>query len=163
MEKLRKEIEALQPGLEVKRPTDFVEHVPQVRIGRAVAWLTSAIALFIGAIGMLNTMVMSVFERTKEIGTLRAIGWRKSRVIRMVLGESLILSIAGAVLGSAGGAALAKFLSHLPNTAGVTQGDVGSSVFIEGFLVALIVGLLGAIYPALWSANLLPTEARMRR
>jgi putative ABC transport system permease protein len=162
LEKLRKEIEALQPGLEVKRPTDFVENVPQVRISRAVAWLTSAIALFIGAIGMLNTMVMSVFERTKEIGTLRAIGWRKSRVVRMVLGESLILSIAGAILGSAAGAGLAKFLSHMPNTAGVTQGDVQLSVFVQGFLVALIVGFLGAIYPALWSANLLPTEALRR-
>ena len=100
---LRHAVEALQPGLEVRRSTDFVEHVPQVRISRAVAWLTSAIALFIGAIGMLNTMVMSVFERTKEIGTLRAIGWRKSRIMRMVIGESLLLSIAGAALGSAGG------------------------------------------------------------
>ncbi len=162
MEELRKRVEALQPGLEVRRSTDFVQHVPQVRISRAVAWLTSAIALFIGAIGMLNTMVMSVFERTKEIGTLRAIGWRKSRIVRMVIGESLLLSIAGAALGSAGGAGLAKFLSQMPNTAGVTQGTVEPSVFLEGLLVALVVGLLGAVYPALWSANLLPTEALRR-
>ncbi len=162
MENLRTRIEALQPGLEVKRSSDFVEHVPQVRISRAVAWLTSAIALFIGAIGMLNTMVMSVFERTKEIGTLRAIGWRKSRIVRMVIGESLLLSIAGAALEAPAAQALAKFLSHMPNTAGVTQGTVEPSVFVEGLLVALIVGLLGSVYPALWSANLMPTEALRR-
>ncbi len=98
-------IKALQPGIQVKRSTDFVKNVNQIRVSHAVAWMTSAIALFIGAIGMLNTMVMSVFERTKEIGTLRAIGWRKSRIVRMVLGESLVLSVVGAIVGSAAGTA----------------------------------------------------------
>ena len=50
--------------------------------------MTSAIALVIGAVGMLNTMIMSVLERTQEIGILRAIGWRKIRIMRMILMES---------------------------------------------------------------------------
>jgi putative ABC transport system permease protein len=118
--------------------------------------------LFIGAIGMLNTMVMSVFERTREIGTLRAIGWKKSRVARMVIGESLLLSIGGAVAGSLAGIALTKFLATLKN-ASFMSGEIPPAVIAQGCIVAVLVGLAGAIYPALWSANLLPTEALRRK
>src|SRR5262249_1083275 len=71
-----------------------------IRIAHGMAWLTSVIAVIIGAVGMLNTMIMSVFERVKEIGILRAIGWKRGRVLRMILGEALALSMAGAVLGT---------------------------------------------------------------
>jgi putative ABC transport system permease protein len=162
MDELRQRIEALQPNIKATPSAEFVKNVTQIRVARAVAWLISAIAVFIGGIGMLNTMIMSVFERTKEIGTLRAIGWKKARIVRMVIGESLILSVVGAALGSIAGAALAKVVGLLPAAAAVTQGNVAFPVFIQGFAVALVVGLVGAIYPALWSANLLPTEALRR-
>ncbi len=147
------------PALEVKPAMDFVKSVREIRLSQGVAWVTSAIAIIIGAIGMLNTMIMSVFERTKEIGTLRAIGWKRSRIVRMVVGESVILSIAGAFVGSLCGVLLVKFLSTLPNASGIARGYVSPAVIAQGFLVAIFVGILGAIYPALWSANLLPTEA----
>jgi putative ABC transport system permease protein len=156
---LAKRVEALGPDIEATPALEFVQSVSQIKMASAVAWVTSAIAVIIGAIGMLNTMIMSVFERTKEIGTLRAIGWKKSRIIRMELGESLVLSLVGAFVGSACGIALVKFLSKLPNAAGVVEGRVAPAVIAQGFAVAIIVGLAGAIYPALWSANLLPTEA----
>ena len=82
---------------------------------------------------MLNTMIMSVFERTKEIGTLRAIGWKRRRVVQMVLGESVMLSIGGAILGSVVGVLLVKFLSHLPNTAGVITGKIDPPVCCKDF------------------------------
>src|SRR5262249_50302352 len=112
---------------------------------------------------MLNTMIMSVFERTKEIGTLRAIGWRRSRIMGMVIGESVLLSVGGAVLGCAAGVLMAKLLTNLPVASGLVGGKVGTPLLIQGFIVALLVGVAGAIYPALWSANLLPTEALRRR
>ncbi|HEY2759445.1 MAG TPA: FtsX-like permease family protein [Pirellulales bacterium] len=164
LQALCRRIEAIQPGLlEAKTANDFVTNMQQIRIARGVAWLTSAIALIIGAIGMLNTMIMSVFERTKEIGTLRAIGWKRRRVVGMVLGESVMLSIGGAVLGSVVGVLLLKFLSHMPNTAGVVTGKIDPPVIAQGFLVAIVVGFCGSIYPAVWSANLLPTEALRRK
>jgi putative ABC transport system permease protein len=167
LEQIRKSIEALGAGTEnqvvAKAPADFVNSIDEIRTARAVAWITSAIALFIGAIGMLNTMVMSVFERTKEIGTLRAIGWKKSRIARMVISESILLSLGGAVVGSLAGIALTKFLSTLPNGAGFMSGNIPPPVIAQGFAVAMLVGLFGAIYPALWSANLLPTEALRRK
>ena len=57
----------------------------ELKVAKAMAWVTSLIALLIGTFGIMNTMVMSIHERTKEIGTLRAVGWRKGRVIRMIL------------------------------------------------------------------------------
>src|SRR5262249_33557559 len=135
-------------GLKVTRSKEFVANVQQIKMSSAVAWITSAIALIIGAIGMLNTMIMSVFERTKEIGTLRAIGWRRSRIVNMVLGESVLLSLGGAILGSAAGFALVQVLTKLPNTSGIVSGNISWWVIGQGFLVAVGVGLAGAIYPA---------------
>lgn len=165
LEEIRQQIESLMPGVPIraKTPTDFVQSIDEIRMARAMAWIISAIALFIGAIGMLNTMVMSVFERTREIGTLRAIGWKKSRIASMVIGEALLLSIGGAVAGSLAGLVLTKFLSTLKNAAGFMSGDVPPLVIAQGCLVAILVGVAGAIYPALWSANLLPTEALRRK
>jgi len=61
----------------------------------------SVLAVGIGAIGVMNTMVMSVFERTREIGILRAVGWSGRRILRMVISESLLLCLVSAVVGSA--------------------------------------------------------------
>jgi putative ABC transport system permease protein len=157
------EAKALDVQLEGTPATEFVKGVSQIKISRAVAWLTSAIALIIGAIGMLNTMIMSVFERTKEIGTLRAIGWTRFRIIKMVIGESLLLSLGGAIVGSLGGVLLVRILTQLPNASGIVSGRIATPVIAQGFLVAILVGVAGAIYPALWSANLLPTEALRRK
>ncbi len=158
-----KRIEKLGDGVAALPTAQFIANVNVIRLAKAVAWVTSAIALFIGAIGMLNTMVMSVFERVREIGTLRAIGWRKFRVMRMILVEALALSLAGAVLGSIAAQLLTTVLSKMPVTSGVISGDVQPVIFVEGFLLALLVGLAGALYPAYWGANLRPVEALRRK
>ena len=124
-----------------------------------MAWLTSAVAVLIGGFGMLNTMLMSVLERVGEIGVLRAIGWRKSRVVRMVLGEALLLSLAGAALGAAGAVGLTRWLSTFPAVGGLIAGNIAPVVLGEGFAVALALALLGGVYPAYRAARLLPTEA----
>jgi putative ABC transport system permease protein len=162
IEELCRRINEISPTLSAKPSSSFVKGVQQIKVSHAVAWSISAIALVIGAIGMLNTMIMSVFERTKEIGTLRAIGWRRSRIMRMVIGESVLLSIAGAIVGSLVALLLVKLLTQLPIAAGFVHGNIDPPVIAQGFLVAVLVGVLGAIYPAMWSANLLPTEALRR-
>ncbi len=160
---IQRQIEALGEGIAAQPSVKFIESVNEIKLARAVAWITSAIALCIGAIGMLNTMVMSVYERIREIGTLRAIGWRKVRVMWMILWESFILSLGGAVVGTAAALALTHLLSKMPVTSGLISGDVAPVIILQGVLLALLVGFAGAIYPAYWGANLRPMDAMRRK
>jgi putative ABC transport system permease protein len=163
LKRIQERIEGLQPNLKVSRPADFVHNLKQIQLSRAVAWMSSAIALIIGAIGMFNTMIMSVFERVNEIGLLRAIGWRRRRIVRMIIGEAILLSLGGAILGSVVGVVLVKVLSHMPSVAGLVEGKVAVSVIGQAFFVALTVGVVGALYPAIWSALQHPTAALRRK
>lgn len=160
---LGKQIETLGEGIAAVPTNQFIENVDLIKLAKAVAWVTSAIALAIGAIGMLNTMVMSVYERVREIGTLRAMGWRKMRVMSMILGESVFLSFGGAIIGSLAAVLLTRLLSHMPITSGLIQGKIAPVIFIEGFLLAMLVGFAGALYPAYWGANLRPIEAMRKK
>ena len=104
VQRICNEIEALGPAN--RRQVDRrvrSSSTTEIRFIRAMAWITSAVAIIIGAVGMLNTMIMSVFERTREIGILRAIGWRTLRIVRMILVESILLSLTGGVVGIARG------------------------------------------------------------
>lgn len=156
-------IEALSSKLNVTRTQDFVENVEQIKLGRSMAWIVSAIAVFIGSIGVLNTMVMSVIERTREIGTLRAIGWKRQRVMRMILWESVILSLGGAVLGVILAILLMRALSNLSWTSGLIAGSTSPGVIFQGVAIAVLVGVLGAIYPAYRAAGLSPMEALRKK
>ncbi len=164
-DRLRGQIEDLrdEQGRSLKLaalPTrEYVQSTLQIRMAHGMAWLTSAIALVIGAIGMLNTMIMSVFERTSEIGILRAIGWRKPRIMGMILGESLVLCVAGATVGTLGAVVLTRWLSTFPAVSGYIQGVIPPVVFLQGFAIAILVGLIGGVYPAYRGASLAPTEA----
>jgi putative ABC transport system permease protein len=159
IEKLRGEIAAAAPGLSAMTTENFVTSDNQIRAARGMAWMTSMIAILIGSVGVLNTMVMSVFERTQEIGILRAMGWRKSRVVRMILLEAVVLSLGGALLGTAGAVGLTRLLSRLPAFSGLISSHFPPQVIGQGVLISLILGLIGGIYPAIHGAGLQPTEA----
>lgn len=159
IEGVRQSILALDKTLDVLPTKEYVESTSEVRFVRAMAWLTSAVALVIGTIGILNTMIMSVFERTREIGILRAIGWRRARVVRMILMESVVLSLLGGIVGSLAAVLLTHYLSRLPAVANMIGGSIDWPTIGQGFLIALLVGLIGALYPAYRGAKLLPTEA----
>jgi putative ABC transport system permease protein len=152
-------VKALAAGLDAIPSREYADTAVELRMARSAAWLTSTIALVVGAIGTLNTMIMSVFERIQEIGLLRAIGWRRSRVVRWVLLESLLLALAGAIGGSAAGLAAIRVLSTLPASSGVVSGTVSPAIVLQGFAIALLVGLVGGAYPAYRAARLLPTDA----
>ena len=97
------------------------------------------IAVVVGTIGTLNTMIMSVIERVREISILRAIGWRKSRVVRMIVGEAMIISVGGALAGAAAAAALTHWLSTHPAASSFMEGSIAPIVYGKGFLLALLV------------------------
>ncbi len=153
------QIDAACVGVSAMASEDYVGTDAKIQGATAMAWTTSSIALMIGAIGMLNTMLVSVFERTAEIGVLRAIGWRKTRIVQMVMLESCLLCLVGAVLGTVLALMLTQLLSRLPTSSAIVSGSVAPLVVAQGFVIAFSIGLLGATYPAYRAATLLPTEA----
>jgi putative ABC transport system permease protein len=165
VEEVRAAIESLTDkqgrklGLLAQPTREFVTSTLQIRIAHAMAWVTSAIALVIGAIGILNTMIMSVLERTREIGVLRAIGWRKSRVVRMILSESLALSVAGAAFGLVSAVTLVKVLSATHRAGAFLTQEIPAAVVGRAMVMSVVLGLIGGLYPALRAAALRPTEA----
>jgi putative ABC transport system permease protein len=117
------------------------------------------LAVFIGGIAVMNTMVMAVFERTREFGILRAVGWRTRRILQMVLGESLVLCLIASVLGSLVAVLLTRFIVLIPTIRAFITPEYPLEVFLRGFAIGLAVALLGALYPAYRAASFSPAQA----
>jgi len=145
--------------LSIERPEKYLNDSAHLKIAKAMAWVVSLVALFIGVISMLNTMVMSVLERTQEIGILRAVGWPRGRIIRMVLGEAVFLGVASGIVGAAGAILTTHLLAFSPKVNGFIEGGIAPWVVAQGFAITIVIGLLGGAYPAFRAARLLPTEA----
>jgi putative ABC transport system permease protein len=165
LERVRQQIESLRddsgrPLHLVALPVqDFVNTSYQIKLARSIAWVISGVALILGAVGVLNTMFMSVFERTREIGVLRSLGWRKGRILRMVLSESVLLSLFGAVAGSALAVTLVRLLSRFPAASAFVEGATPLSVLVQGVVFAALIGFLGGLSPAYRATRIQPTEA----
>ncbi len=121
----------------------------------------AAIALIVASIGIMNTMLMSVMERTHEIGVMKAIGAKSSDVLSLFLLESSIVSLMGGVIGCLLGWVVAKVLSFLASTASGLEiaAIVKPEVLLGGIAVALIVGVLSGFYPARKASKMSPVEA----
>lgn len=119
----------------------------------------SALAVGIGAIGVMNTMVMSVFERTREIGILRAVGWSGNRILRMIIGESLALCLIAAGVGTALGVLASRAVLVIPLVGSFLEPQYSFDVFARALVVAVAVALVGAAYPAVRAVRLTPMEA----
>jgi putative ABC transport system permease protein len=108
----------------------------------------SALALLMGGLGMLNTMLMTVMERTREIGVLRALGWRKRCVLGMMLQESVALGLAGGICGILVGLGLGRLMTLVEGIWGSFEFSYTPQVFVQAGVVALVVGIsVGSIPP----------------
>jgi putative ABC transport system permease protein len=144
---LRQQIEEIDPAIAAIPCAEFVGNLMQIRIAHTMSWVTSLIAIVLGAVGVMNTMMMSVFERRGEIAALRAIGWRKVRVASLVFSESIALTILGATTGIALGVGITVLLTYWKQTGGLVQGDISIRAIADGIFVAIAVALIGASYP----------------
>jgi putative ABC transport system permease protein len=144
--------------LEAKAFKSYLDSFKQLDLIDKFAWAMSFLAALVGGIGIANTMLMSVFERTREIGLLRAVGWSRRRIAGLIVLEGLVLSLAGGALGVPLG-----WLEVLAATKVVEMGWIPSmvepSVALQAVLLATVIGVLGSLYPGLRAASLEPTEA----
>ena len=124
------------------------------------SWAISLLAIFIGAVGVVNTMIMSVYERTREIGILKAVGWRDRRILAMILGESIVLTLIAFVVGTIIAVVGVELILTLsPSVGGIIKPSFAYDIFLRAFVVAFLVGVIGGLYPAYRASRLSPTEA----
>ena len=133
--------------LEQRRQTQFIFSVVMICI--------AGISLLVGGIGIMNIMLATVLERTREIGIRRAIGARQGDIIRQFLTEAIMISIVGGLIGIAFGFSLSRIIASM---AGWSTVVTFSSIAIA-FGVSVFIGLLFGIYPAVQAAKLDPIEA----
>jgi putative ABC transport system permease protein len=160
LDRIRDAIEEAVPRLTAKRADEVDEHYDsQLQYIDHFIAIISFIAVVIGVLGVANTMMMSVTERSREIGTLRAVGWSRARVVRMIAGESLLIAILGGLLGIGLGVAGSEFTIKVLFDEAALQASYEAATMVKGMLVAISVGLIGAVYPAMRAASLRPAEA----
>ena len=123
-------------------------------------WAISLLAILIGGVGVINTMIMSVYERTREIGVLKAVGWRSRRILGMILGESIVLTLVAGTVGTVVGiVGVTVLLTYSASFGTMIQPVYSLDLFLRAYGVALLVGVIGGIYPAYRASKLAPTEA----
>ncbi|MCK5795908.1 MAG: FtsX-like permease family protein, partial [Deltaproteobacteria bacterium] len=141
-----------------------------IDLSRGSSMLMVFIILFVAVLGVINTMLMSVFERTRELGILKAIGMSGFRVLSLIVVETLLLAVVAAAVGTILGLGLDLILMHVGiNLTGLTETSMAgvaldpvlrAAITAEGLLVPAIVllvsCLLASIYPALRAARLRP-------
>jgi putative ABC transport system permease protein len=152
-------IEAVLPGLRAVPAAERASNNQLVRLAHASAWGTSLIALLIGVLGIANTMAMSVFERTREIGILRALGWKRWQVLILIQLEASVLGLGGGILGILVGWCALRLLAVLPQTASLVSASFPVSLLAEALGIALLAGLAAGAFPAWRGARLSPVEA----
>jgi putative ABC transport system permease protein len=104
-------------------------------------------------------MFMSVFERTREIGILLALGWKRSRILRMILLESVALCFAAGLFGIIAGVLLLKILAVMPWMQGRIEPQITAELLTLALGLAIAVGVASGLYPALHCTRINPSLA----
>jgi putative ABC transport system permease protein len=157
--RLCEQITSLVPEARAVIADEHIRDSQAYRIISAMSWGTSLLAVFVGVLGVMNTMLMTIFERTQEICILLAIGWRRSRIVRMVLLESALLGFLGGAGGVLVGAVGVKVLVMTPAIRGLLEPEVNARLLVMAVGIAVVVGIISGIYPAWRSSRLMPSQA----
>ena len=125
------------------------------RLFSAVMVAIASISLLVGGIGIMNIMLASILERTREIGVRRAVGARQSDIVRQFVVEAIMISFVGGTFGIAFGFGMSRLIAVLAGWSTI----VTVPSILLAFLVSISVGLVFGIYPAMKAARLDPVEA----
>ena len=156
---IRNEIEDRWPKLAATRSGEQTRQTEMLGMYRSFGFYMGIFAVLVGGLGMMNSTLMSVFERTREIGVLRAIGWRRRRVIVMILGESVIVALLGGVVGIGVGYGLTEAIKLSPAVSSMLVGAYTIDIFVRALGLSIGLGILSGLYPAWRASKLLPAEA----
>ncbi len=157
--RLCEQITGLVPEARAVIAGEHIRDSQAYRMISAMSWGTSLLAVLVGVLGVMNTMLMTVFERTQEICVLLAIGWKRSRIVRMVLWESAVLGFLGGVGGVLIGVVGVKLLVTTPAIRGLLEPDLNPQLLVMAVAIAVVVGVFSGLYPAWRSSRLTPSHA----
>jgi putative ABC transport system permease protein len=115
----------------------------------------ASISLLVGGIGIMNIMLASILERTREIGVRRAVGARQMDIVRQFVIEAVLISFVGGVMGILFGFGMSRLIAYMAGWSTI----VTATSILLAFMVSVSVGLIFGIYPALQAARLDPVEA----
>ena len=143
------------PNVKVQTQAEF-KQTQQAQVNQllGIVYVLLALAVLIALIGIVNTLMLSVFERTHEIGLLRAVGMRRRQVRAMIRSEAVILSIFGAIIGLVLGTGLGVALSAALKKQGITDIVIPYSNLVVFLVIAALLGLAAASWPARRAAKL---------
>ncbi|MFA6928841.1 MAG: ABC transporter permease [Lentisphaeria bacterium] len=145
-----------EADFEITVPLELLRQAEQTkRIFNIVLGSIAAISLLVGGIGIMNIMLASVTERTREIGIRRALGATRADIILQFLTEALLLSLAGGVIGVGLGVSVPAVVSHFAGLTTIVKMDS----LILAFTISVLIGMIFGIYPAFRAAALSPIEA----
>jgi len=151
-------VERLYPDLLISTAENMANESSITDLIKIMVGVVGGLAIIIGGVAMTNAQLMAVFERTREIGVLRAVGWRRSRIMMMILGESVLIGI----LGGVGGTGLAWLMLAANKEAlsafGATT-EISLDLLLQALVMVFLLGILGGLYPAFRASRMKPVEA----
>jgi putative ABC transport system permease protein len=122
---------------------------------RLLVGAVAAIAAIVAGVGIINTMLMSVIERFKEIGALKAVGWTEGNILSMIMAESALIGITGGLIGLAVGSSIALLINA---TFGLNV-SISIGLLLQAFVFAISISLIAGIYPAYIASKMDPIDA----
>lgn len=159
LKQLCKEIVRVVPDVSAMAAGEHLSNSQSFRMVKAMSWGTSLLAVLVGVLGVMNTMLMTVSERKQEISVLLALGWKPGRIVRMVLWESALLGLLGGIAGVLMGVAGVKLMQNTEAIRGLLEPDLSMGLLLTSIGIAVVVGVVSGIYPAWRSSRITPALA----
>lgn len=144
--------------LKAVKSADILQRHTEIEFFEKFGLVISLIAALAGAVGILNTMTLSVYERTREIGLLLAVGWSRTRVLSSVMIEGLILSFIGGLAGVAFGYAEVQIARNWFGLDAISS-DLNIERSLQALALAFIIGFIASVYPSIRASLLQPIDA----
>lgn len=162
-EEVEQTLKQMFPKADITRQEELMRQIDRIMsIINGVLLALAAVSLGVGGLGILNTVMMSVHERRREIGMLKAVGAERWHVLMLFLSEALIISLIGGGIGCGLGLAGVYLIQWFVSTLGlnlVIPLLISPEILIGAILIAALIGIVAGLYPSWQAANVPPVEA----